>query len=487
MKHVKMQKKRSIKHFLLINLIAFVAFVILLLWVFQILLLDDIYSAIILRRLEKTADALTVLSDASELDEVASLLSHKNDFCTCIYKFENRHGDQIVSVHVSDSCLIHSVTSEALSALYANAKQSEDGVYIERFPLYGFNIANQTGNRELPDSSLPDSIIYTKLFKFADGSDGVIFLNCAVTPVDATVQTLTEMLGWISLFTIIAAVILAYILSHRISKPIMDMNREAKDLSGGNYNGEAFRGSYREIAELNETLTNASAELSKVENMQRELISNISHDLRTPLTLIEGYTEMMKEIPGENTPENMQVVIDETRRLSTLVNDLLEISRLRSSSAPLTKKRFNITETLRETVDRVTKLYSSDGYRIELFTVGDVFVCADSTRILQVIYNLIGNAVSYTGEDKTVTVKEEISNGFVRISVADTGEGIPQEDLPLIWNRYYKLDKVHRRGAGGSGIGLSIVKENLLLHNAKFGVSSTVGQGSVFWFELKTE
>ncbi len=130
------------------------------------------------------------------------------------------------------------------------------------------------------------------------------------------------------------------------------------------------------------------------------------------------------------------------------------------------------------------KLYEPDGYRVVLKGVDGVYVNADKTRILQVLYNLIGNAVSYTGEDKTVTVDETIRDGIVRISVADSGEGISKEDLPLIWDRYYKVEGTHRRGVGGTGLGLSIVREILILHGAKFGVSSELGHGSTFWFEL---
>ena len=106
--------------------------------------------------------------------------------------------------------------------------------------------------------------------------------------------------------------------------------------------------------------------------------------------------------------------------------------------------------------------------------------------ILQVVYNLINNAINYTGEDKYVSVVQSVEGDTVRISVSDTGEGISEEQIPLIWDRYYKIDKVHRRATVGTGLGLSIVKEILEIHNATYGVSSTLGKGSTFWFELKT-
>jgi signal transduction histidine kinase len=110
---------------------------------------------------------------------------------------------------------------------------------------------------------------------------------------------------------------------------------------------------------------------------------------------------------------------------------------------------------------------------------------ADEIRLLQVIYNLINNAINYTGVDRTVTVKQTVENGIVRISVCDTGDGIKEEDLPLIWDRYYKVDKIHRRAVVGTGLGLSIVKNILLAHGSRFGVSSELKRGSIFWFEFK--
>lgn len=474
----------SIKRRILSSLLLFAAIILGSLWVFQILLLDQIYSSIVTDRLESTSKKLEAVINSDELDETAAYLSHENETCVYIFKFEKRKALPVSSVHIEGACLIHSIESEELSRLYSDAQKSKDGVKISRIPLGGFNMAEQSGNDRLSASKLPDSIIYTKTVTFEDGTDGVIFLNCGMTPVTATVKTLRTMLVWISLVTVFVAVIFAYVLTRRIASPIADVNREAKELTRCRYDGSKVRYGYKEIDELSDTLTYAATELSKVDRMQKELIANISHDLRTPLTLIEGYSEMMRDIPGENTPENMQVVIDETKRLSTLVTDLLELSRVRQGDTAVTFSVINLTEALENTAERVKKLYSPDGYKIELRTDGDVYVSADPTRLLQVIYNLIGNAVSYTGEDKTVTVTETVVGSSVRVSVTDSGSGIAKEDLPLIWDRYYKLDKVHRRGAGGSGLGLSIVKENLLLHNARFGVASEPGCGSTFWFEL---
>ena len=146
---------------------------------------------------------------------------------------------------------------------------------------------------------------------------------------------------------------------------------------------------------------------------------------------------------------------------------------------------FDLTETVREVLQRYGKLTEKDEYIISFEADENVMVSADRTMILQVIYNLINNALNYTGEDKRVTIDQSVWDNKVRISVIDTGEGIPPEDIPYIWDRYYKVDKVHRRATVGSGLGLSIVKGILEAHEASYGAESEIGKGSTFYFELE--
>ncbi len=221
-----------------------------------------------------------------------------------------------------------------------------------------------------------------------------------------------------------------------------------------------------------------------MEGLRRELIANISHDLRTPLTMITGYGEVMRDLPGENTPENVQTIIEESRRLTALVNDMLDLSKLQSGMQTLHKAPFSLTRSICGILRRYAKLTEQDGYHIDFLYDEDATVDADEMKLSQVVYNLINNAVAYTGEDKKVTVRQVLSPASVRIEVEDTGEGIAPEDLPYIWDRYYRVDKIHKRAQIGTGLGLSIVKTILDLHRARYGVTSEKGRGSTFWFEL---
>lgn len=146
---------------------------------------------------------------------------------------------------------------------------------------------------------------------------------------------------------------------------------------------------------------------------------------------------------------------------------------------------YNLTQSIQSVFERYNKLKEQDGYTIEFDREAQVE--ADEYKIFQVIYNLINNAINYTGKNKTVWVRQKVIGEKVRIEVTDSGEGIAPEALPYVWERYYKVDKTHKRAVMGTGLGLSIVKNILELHNADYGVESEVGQGSTFWFELEIQ
>jgi signal transduction histidine kinase len=325
-------------------------------------------------------------------------------------------------------------------------------------------------------------MIYAKISNNSKGETVLVLLSTVISPVNATVETLRTQLVIITVIMLALAVGIAFIISKVISKPIIEINKSAKALASSNYNIHFDESGYREISELASTLNYAAKELSTVESLRRELIANISHDLRTPLTLITGYSEVMRDIPNEYKPENVQIIIDEAKRLSNIVNDILDLSKLQSGTQELNNERFSLTNTLGIIAGRFDKM--TRGYNIEFTFDRDAVVCADELRISQVIYNLLSNAINYTGKDKSVRVIQHVRNNVVHVDVEDTGEGISDDKLPYIWDRYYKVDKSHKRATVGTGLGLSIVKAVLDMHGAQFGVNSKLGQGSVFWFEL---
>ena len=193
----------------------------------------------------------------------------------------------------------------------------------------------------------------------------------------------------------------------------------------------------------------------------------------------------MRDIPGENNAENVQVIIDEANRLTTLVNEILDVSKLQAGVQSLEVSVFDISAQVSEICERLRHLLKHE-FKIRLEQPGAVMVEGDSVKMTQVIYNLITNAVNYSTRRREIVVHQEVKGGVYRFAVQDFGAGIPEDMIPYVWDRYYRGSQSHVRAKVGSGIGLSIVKGILQLHQAKFGVESKLGEGSTFWFELKT-
>jgi len=466
---------------LLLGLFLLVFFAISLLWILETVLLDEVYQFIKTGRVKNHASVLAENIDGESFEELIQYTSQEEDMCISVYKITGKSASEIYTAHEFSVCLLHTaVSSDFLNRMYLGASERE--FYTEKIASYE---APADRFPEGVHNRIPDSLICAHLTE-VDGVPYLLILNTEIQPVTATVDTLQILLIGITVVLLLAALAVAFCLSRILTLPVSKMNEEAKKLATGNYDVHFSGRGLRETEELGTTLNYAARELSKVDRMQKELMANISHDLRTPLTMISGYSEVMRDIPGEMTAENMQIIIDETHRLTTLVNDTLDLSRLTSGRQILNLSAFSLTEVVRDAIDRYSRLQEKEGYAITFLAEEDARVYADETKILQVVYNLLNNAIRYTGADKRITVSQTIRENVCRISITDSGEGIPEEQLPMIWERYYKLSEYHRRGAAGSGLGLSIVKNILLLHGARFGVSSEVGLGSTFWFELKT-
>ena len=334
------------------------------------------------------------------------------------------------------------------------------------------------------DKRAMEVITETKEFTLQNNETISLTFNAMITPVSATIDTLRYQLYIITFIMITLSILLAFFIAKRVSKPIEVINDSAKALSKGKYDIEFTGKGFLEIEELSSTLNTAAAELSKVECLRRELMANISHDLRTPLSLIYSYAEVMHDFPNEISPEQTQVIMDETTRLTSLVNDVLDISKFENGEQSLNATTFNLTISIKETIERTSSLVKKDGYNLSFVYDEEVYVTADEVKIIQAFYNLLINAINYSNDNKIITIKQTVDDVIVKIEVIDNGDGILTEDLPYIWDRYYKVDKNHKRAITGTGLGLSIVKKIVEMHGGGYGVESTIGKGSTFWFSL---
>lgn len=314
------------------------------------------------------------------------------------------------------------------------------------------------------------------------------FISTSLEPISSTVSVLKSQLIFIIIIVLIIAFLIAYTISKKISKPIEKITKISKEMSKGNYNVVFETGTdIEEIDELEKTLNNATKELSKMDSLRRELLANVSHDLKTPLTLIKANAEMVKDLTYKNKEKrdkNLNTILQEVDRLNLLVEDILDLSKIQSQSEKLNIEEFNMNNMIKEIIDRFDILCEKDGYKIE-YNGFDFIIKADKKKMEQVIYNLINNAINYTGEDKKVYVNLKDKKTVVEIEIKDTGKGINPEDINHIWDRYYKVDKKYKRVTYGTGLGLSIVKNILILHNFKYGVETKKNEGTKFYFEIK--
>ncbi len=485
---------------LLAYFLVFGAIILVVLWVFQSFFIKPIYTMSKTLKLEKGAESISRAVKYNKnvwatVDNVAltyTLSVYLYDVGGGAPKQSHACSYENPSVQLQvdyrDALKYYEKTVDnGGSCSFTDSNDAEDMMRRRTQRLQESAASSDSVKMHLSNVAENESLVYTNIISRTDGRQTFLVITSSITPLNTTLDVIKNQMLLVSVVFVLLSLVFSVYASRRIAKPIAMTNTAAKELAKKNYAVRFDAKGYREVEELNETLDYAKTELAATEKLQQELIANISHDLRTPLTMITGYGEVMRDLPGENTPENIQIIIDEATRLSTLVNDLLDLSKLQSGALQAQKQVFNLTDSIRAIFDRYAKLIEQDGFNILFESKEEVYINADELRISQVIYNLVNNAVNHAGEDKTVIITQTVRDRRVCIEVTDHGEGIPADKLPYIWERYYKVDKEHRRGVIGSGLGLSIVKSILDAHNARYGVRSTLGKGSTFWFEIALE
>ena len=470
---------------MLFQLMILMAFIISLIWICQIAMLMSFFQNYRISQVRAAADTILRNIDHEDLDELADQISAENEVCVLM---TDEEGNELLSIDHVRFCVLHHLNDRELRRLIDRIPDNGDEI-VEQSSIAPFR--NENYRAEDFEGSVPEgksstgrSMLYGKRVTFADGGTAYLMINAQITPTHTILSMLKRQFIYIVVLILLATAIIGTIMAENVSRPIIETNRAARSLGRGSYTRPVHSRGYREISELNDTLTQAAEELAKVESLQKELIANISHDLRTPLTMIQGYAETMRDIPDEMNPENMQIIIDETHRLSSLVNEVLEFSRLQTQKIEVAQSVFDLTDTVRAICQRVSAMTEKDGYRVICEAEGPCRVWGENARVEQVVYNLLGNALTYTGEDRTVILRQEDRGPRVRVSIQDSGKGIAPEELPYIWDRYYRTKESHRRAVIGSGLGLNICRTILENHHVPYGADSQEGAGTTFWFEM---
>ena len=319
-------------------------------------------------------------------------------------------------------------------------------------------------------------------------SDGYVFVYSNLEDIDGANIIFRSQLIYITIIIIVIACFISYFLSIKITKPITNITKKAKELGEGRYDIVFDSSDVLEINELATTLNHVEKDLSKIDELRRDLMANVSHDLKTPLTMIRAYAEMVRDITYKDKKkmdEDLNVIIEETERLNVLVNDILDLSKMQADADTLHLEEFDLCEVIHEVMKRYEILKTTEDYKFIVTIPKKAIVKADKNKIMQVIYNLVNNAINYTGNDKVVYITLTENKKEYLFEVRDTGKGIKKDEIPYIWDKYYKSDKKHQRNVVSTGIGLSIVKEILQKHKFDYGVKSVLKSGSTFYFKIK--
>ncbi len=318
--------------------------------------------------------------------------------------------------------------------------------------------------------------------------NGYVFVYSPLEDINGASIVLRTQLLVVTIIVIVIACFLSYFLSNKITKPIVNITKKAKKLGEGNYNIHFDESDVLEIDELANTLNHVGSDLSKIDELRRDLMANVSHDLKTPLTMIRAYAEMVRDITykdKEKMDKDLNVIIEETERLNILVNDILDLSKMQADADTLNIEKFDLVEVINAILRRYEILKTTEDYKFVLNMPDKAMVHADKQKIMQVIYNLVNNAINYTGEDKIVYINVKRSIKDYLVEIRDTGKGIKKDEIPYIWDKYYKKDKKHQRNVVSTGIGLSIVREILVKHKFDYGVKSVLNEGTTFYFKIK--
>lgn len=474
---------KSIKFKLWVYFTGFGVIILLLIWGLQFFFLNSYYSEM---KMSQTVDISNEIQNRFEasrynkevLESIVSKESTSNDLT--IYIYDVNANEYLVKVIAGNF-----MVPESFYNLRYSTAVSQLNSKLDNGTLNSASLVSE-------DKTKQKTVGYaTYLRDNQNKRSYIIYVFSPLAPVQSTINILRSQLIYVTIIAVLLSLAMALYLSSRISRPIKSITVSAAKMGKGNY-GVKFRGGhFTEISELADTLTQAEGELEKTDMYQKDLIANVSHDLRTPLTMIKSYAEMVRDLSGNNPAkrgEHLSVIIEEADRLNMLVTDMLNLSRMQSKRIVLEKKTFDLGKATDSIIASYEILTESDSYEI-IFNrePGPFFIKGDEAKIKQVMNNLINNAVKYCGEDKQIIIGLTGLGRKVRFYVTDHGEGIAPDEISHVWERYYKSSTHHVRSTEGSGLGLSIVKEILTLHKADFDVKSTLGEGSTFWFEIPLE
>ena len=485
------------------QLMLFLAFICLLLlglyWFLSTQLLEPIYNRRIEAQLANQADEIVDLIDEAQAGGGSisrwdfGELEVDSAFVTRLYESLSANAQLInFCVDISDSTLRSVVTIENLyPCLLHNStlsERSDGGFSWDKSTVIEMRRACRRNGAWVQvlntSGGVSQQVVVGRMSR-----DGVysILVSTSLVHVAEAGLVLGDMLPLIAVLVFGIALAAAALFSQWFTRPLRQMSAAARQVARGNYAVQVDTNRRDELGALAADFNHMAREVQRAAQMQRDLLANVSHDLRTPLTLIKGYAETVRDITGDDKPhrdEQLNIIVDETDRLTALVSSVMELSKVTSGAEKCEPVRFDMGQLCEEVSERYDAVCAQNGWTL-LLEVPDapLEVWADPAMIERALHNLLGNAMHHIGPDGVFILRAEPCGEGVRVEVEDHGPGIAEEDLPYIFERYYRARS--DAGKAGTGLGLSITKAIFRQHGFRFGVQSTVGKGTTFWFTMK--
>ena len=457
-----MKNKLATKIFMYLAI--FSLFILIFLFFFQVIFIDTFYEWTKTKTIKNLSKDILVTENDTSLYDKLDKVSYKENVCI---ELTNSNGDNLYSSY-GNNCRLRSRT---IKRNFINSNKESKT----------YNLVNNfTKEKSIMSATKLSNNLY-------------IFISTSLIPLDSTINIIEQQLIVVSIVVLLLSIVVAYFISKRLSLPITKISKAAKLISKGKLKTKFETTSdIKELVDLTNALNDMKDELSKTEELQKDLMANVSHDLKTPLTMIKAYAELILDIninDKEKCKNNLTIIIEEVNRLNELVNDILALTKVENDLDKLDISSFDLIKLIEKIVKQHNIYVIKDGYSIEFIhnNIKELMIDADKKKIEQVIYNLLNNALNYTGEDKKVIIKVEESDKDYTIMVIDSGKGIDKKEIDHIFDRYYRSKKNHKRYVYGTGLGLSIVKNILLLHNYEYGVTSKKNKGTTFYFKIKKD
>ena len=308
-----------------------------------------------------------------------------------------------------------------------------------------------------------------------------------VAPQESGLPSINRFLVWSGLSAAGAALVLTFFFSRRILAPVESLSRAARDLARGDFSRRVQVRSRDEVGELARTFNAMAEELAATEEMRRNLVADVAHELRTPLSNIRGYLEAIRDGVVKPEAATLNSMNEEVLLLTRLIEDLQELAQAESGQLNLNLQQCDMSEVSKKAVAALQPKAEAAGITVDLSAVYEDPAVADHERMSQVLRNLLVNAINYTPSGGRVNVTVVPRRGDVEVTVQDTGIGIPEEELPHVFERFYRVDKSRSRATGGVGLGLTIARRLVEAHGGRISVTSLSGQGTTFSFTVPVE